>query len=171
MSTKPDPDNRLSTLVRLDAIEAALWPPRIARALQTLNDHRPTPLRAANNEPSAPSSNPPLPELPDDHRASIDRKALIDAVLQRERLGRTITRIINTWAPTPTPDESDWCKNHLDLGMREPRSQDGSVNCDWCANVNRNFGKFPTRKLAKLHAQGRRIDDPTYRKHLGLPAA
>jgi hypothetical protein len=56
---------------------------------------------------------------------------------------------------TPPPDPITsirWCVNHQRHGYHnEPRSADGSLDCRWCAGINREFGDYPNHTLIDYH--------------------
>lgn len=170
--------SRLAELAQLDALEALNWPTRIDRALENLH-HARSPLRTTNYDTTSRGNDHDPGFSQEQRKATEDARQLNHAVLERAKLARVIQRIIDESAPLPikggmgdTENAALWCENHLKYNQREPRSPDGSRNCNWCRDVHRNFGKWPTEQLIRLHHEGRRIDETTYRRLLGKnPAA
>lgn len=180
MTTRPNPVTH-ADMVRLDAQRAARWPPRITRALEQLRRADDRTARPGGGEPGPRGKNTisdPTGTIvtTDEDRtvveARADRYALTRAILERDRAARTIERILDTWAPDRgnTDDDAAWCRNHRHHGRTEPRADDGSLNCRWCADIIRAYGKAPTIALIRLHDQGARIDEATYLRLLGVKA-
>lgn len=157
-------------LARLHAIEAATWPSRIDQALEQL-DRALDPRRAGTgpgpvNGISDPTGTAVTNPEPTAIQARTDRSALLAYILRIDDAAREISHILGTWAPhAPKPI---WCTNHQRHGRNEPRSSDGSRNCNWCNNVHRCYGHWPNGELVRLHAEGRRLNDGDMRRALGL---
>lgn len=176
MSTKPDIDNRLSELARLDALETSTWPDRIARALRTMDDTQ-SPLHVASDIPGGSSDDSVIQQSRDMRTALADRTDLIRLVVEREQRARGITRILNDWAPLivkggpgDTENSAIWCPNHLKHGHREPAAANGRRNCRWCCDWKERLD-WPNKEMIELHARGIKITETIARRSLRKGAA
>lgn len=181
---RPNPQT-YADIVRLDATLAATWPTRIDRAIHVLADAR-SPLRAASAGTGGRADHPLPGGLDGDtatlrgdiQRAADIRRQLEQAILERDRLGRRIGRILDEWAPLAikggmgdTENAALWCPNHLKHGHREPRGMNQTRHCRWCSDIKRIYGAWPNEVLIDLHARGIKISATVARRELKRGAA
>lgn len=109
------------------------------------------------------------------HATSANRRCALylaqldELVRASERAARIVGRYTaGTVAGRPQrPAEDVWCANPAHGHSLQPRGDDGSRWCGWCASVRRDYGRLPVPALCDRHDRGERIADNDYRRALG----